>query len=51
MGKIIGCTGRHYRNKELGRYAFTLDEMIKLSKYFNKSLDYIFLGNTHQNGE
>lgn len=43
MAKYLNVTPKTYRSKELGDTEFTLDEMFKIAKLFNKKVDDIFL--------
>lgn len=50
MAEILGITPNQYRKKEKGEVQFKLNEMVKLSEYFGKTMDEIFLPSKHQNG-
>lgn len=50
MAELLGITPLQYRKKEKGETQFKLNEMVKLSEFFGKSMDYIFLPSKHQNG-
>ena len=50
MAKYLDITTKTYRSKELGNTEFTLDEMFKIAKLFNKKVDDIFLPREYQNG-
>lgn len=50
MAELIGVTPVQYRKKERGDVQFKLNEMLKISEYFGKTMDYIFLPSKHQNG-
>lgn len=50
MAELIGITPVQYRKKERGDVQFKLNEMLKISEYFGKTMDYIFLPSKHQNG-
>ena len=47
---MLGITPIQYRKKEKGEVQFKLNEMVKLSEYFGKTMDEIFLPSKHQNG-
>lgn len=51
LAKLLNITVKTYSLKERGEFAFDLDEMFKLSSYFNKPMDDIFLPRSHQNGD
>lgn len=42
MAKVLNIHRHTYHEKESGKADFTLSEAIKLSQYFNKSLDTLF---------
>ena len=50
MAEMLGITPIQYRKKEKGEVQFKLSEMVKLSEYFGKTMDEIFLPSKHQNG-
>lgn len=50
MAEMLGITPIQYRKKEKGEVQFKLNEMAKLSEYFGKTMDEIFLPSKHQNG-
>ena len=50
MAEMLGITPIQYRKKEKGEIQFKLNEMVKLSEYFGKTMDEIFLPSKHQNG-
>lgn len=50
MAEMLGITPIQYRKKEKGEVQFKLNEMVKLSEYFGKTMDEIFLPSKHQNG-
>lgn len=50
MAEMLGITPIQYRKKEKGEVQFKLNEMVKLSEYFGKTMDEIFLPLKHQNG-
>ena len=50
LAELIGVTELSYRNKELGRTEFKINEMFKIAQYFNKKVDDIFLPYVLQNG-
>ena len=50
MAEMLGITPIQYRKKEKGEVQFKLNEMVKLSEYFGKTMDEIFLPSEHQNG-
>lgn len=50
MAEMLGITPIQYRKKEKGEVQFKLNEMVKLSEYFGKTMDEIFLPSRHQNG-
>ncbi len=41
VSKIINCTQSTYSKYELGRRSIPLDALMKLSKFYNTSVDYI----------
>lgn len=51
MSKVIGISTKQYQYKESGKSNFTGDEMFKIAKFFNDTVDNIFLPTYHQNGE
>lgn len=50
MAEMLGITPIQYRKKEKGEVQFKLNEVVKLSEYFGKTMDEIFLPSKHQNG-
>ena len=50
IAEMLGITPIQYRKKEKGEVQFKLNEMVKLSEYFGKTMDEIFLPSKHQNG-
>ena len=50
MAELLGITPVQYRKKERGETQFKLNEMLKISEYFGKTMDDIFLPSKHQNG-
>lgn len=50
MANLLGITAVQYRKKEKGEVQFKLNEMVKLSEFFGKTMDEIFLPTKHQNG-
>ncbi len=50
MAELLGITPLQYRRKEKGEVQFKLNEMLKISEFFGKTLDEIFLPSKHQNG-
>ena len=50
MAEMLGITPIPYRKEEKGEVQFKLNEMVKLSEYFGKTMDEIFLPSKHQNG-
>lgn len=42
MAKVIGVSVPTYNRKELGLRAFTLEESLKISKFFGKTVEEIF---------
>lgn len=50
MAELLGITPVQYRKKERGEAQFKLNEMLKISEYFGKTMDDIFLPSKHQNG-
>lgn len=50
MAELLGITPVQYRKKERGEVQFKLNEMLKISEYFGKTMDDIFLPSKHQNG-
>ena len=51
IARMLGISVKQYNYKENGKSKFNCDEMFKISNYFNKKIDEIFLPTTHQNGE
>ncbi|MBS7389768.1 MAG: helix-turn-helix transcriptional regulator [Oscillospiraceae bacterium] len=47
MSKILNCSQQVYSNYELGQRDIPTDILIKLSKYYNVSIDYL-LGLTNK---
>ena len=47
MAEMLGITPIQYRKKEKGEVQFKLNEMVKLSEYFGKTMDEIFLPSKH----
>lgn len=50
MAELLGITALQYRKKEKGEVQFKLNEMLKISEFFGKTLDDIFLPSKHRNG-
>lgn len=50
MAELLGISAIQYRKKERGDVQFKLNEMLKISEFFGKTLDDIFLPSKHQNG-
>ena len=50
MAELLGITALQYRKNEKGEVQFKLNEMLKISEFFGKTLDDIFLPSKHQNG-
>lgn len=50
MAILLGISAIQYRKKERGDVQFKLNEMLKISEFFGKTLDDIFLPSKHQNG-
>lgn len=50
MANLLGISIVSYGAKELGKKQFKCNEMFTLSKYFNKSVEDIFLPTLLQNG-
>ena len=50
MAELLGITALQYRKKEKGETQFKLNEMLKISQFFEKTLHDIFLPSKHQNG-
>lgn len=48
MAKIIGKSTTTYRDKELGKQDFKLNEMFLIANYFNKDIGDIFTPSTSQ---
>ena len=48
MAKIIGKSTTTYRDKELGKQDFKLNEMFLIANYFNKDIGDIFTLSTSQ---
>lgn len=42
VARVLGVSEPTYNQKELGKRDFSLDEAIKLAKYYGKTLDEIF---------
>lgn len=42
MAKVIGVSKPTYNRKELGLRAFTLEESLKISRFFGKTVEEIF---------
>lgn len=51
LAKLLSINTKTYSKKERGESAFNLDEMFKLSRYFKKPMDDIFLPRSHRNGD
>lgn len=45
LAKLLGVTRETINNKINGKVNFTLPEAVKISKYFNKDIEKIFLFN------
>lgn len=43
LSQLLGISESAYRNKELGKNQFKLDEMFALAKHYNERVDEIFL--------
>lgn len=43
IAQYLGISTKSYRDKEKGKQEFTQDEMFKLSNFFKKPIDKIFL--------
>lgn len=41
VAKILDVSQQYYSQYELGNYTFTVEQIIKLSKYYRVSTDYI----------
>lgn len=41
--KLLNISEEAYRNKELGKSEFKMNEMFDISRYYNKPVDKIFL--------
>ena len=50
LAKLLGISIKTYGFKETGKSEFTINEMFKIAKYFNKKVDEIFLPYILQNG-
>ena len=50
MARLLGISIVSYGAKELGKKQFKCNEMFTLAKYFNKSVEDIFLPTILQNG-
>lgn len=50
LADLLGITQKTYSYKELGKTQFTMNEMFKIAKYLNLSVDEIFLPSLLQNG-
>lgn len=50
MAELLDITPIQYRKKEKGEVQFKLNEMVKISEFFGKTMDEIFLPSKHQNG-
>ena len=48
MAELLGITPVQYRKKERGETQFKLNEMLKISEYFGKTMDDIFLPSKHK---
>ncbi len=51
LANLLGISVKQYGYKEIGKAKFNGDEMFKIAKYFNLTIDDIFLPSYHQNGE
>ena len=43
FANVVGISESAYRNKELGKNQFKLDEMFEISEYLGRTVDDIFL--------
>ena len=50
LAKLLGITEKSYSFKELGKVEFKASEMFTLAKYFNKTIEDIFIPYIVQNG-
>ena len=50
IAQYLGISTKSYRDKEKGKQEFTQDEMFKLSIFFKKPIDKIFLPREFQFG-
>ena len=50
MAKMLGISEIAYRLKETGKNEFKASEMFTIAKYFNKTIEEIFLPSILQNG-
>lgn len=50
MASILNISVKAYSYKELGKTEFSMNEMFKISKFFNLDIDDIFLPTIPQNG-
>ena len=50
LAKLLGISDKSYSFKELGKAEFKASEMFTLARYFNKTIEDIFLPYILQNG-
>lgn len=50
IAKLLDINPKTYASKEMGKTEFSMNEMFKIAKYFNKSVEDIFLPTILQNG-
>lgn len=50
LADLLEISTKAYSSKENGKTEFTMNEMFKISDYFNKSIEDIFLPSLLQNG-
>ena len=50
MGKILGCTERHYQKIEYGKVNLPATTLMALADYFGVTTDYL-LGRTEEDGK
>lgn len=50
LAKLLDINPKTYSAKELGKTEFSMNEMFKIAKYFDKQIEDIFLPRILQNG-
>ena len=50
LAKLLGISEKSYSFKELGKVEFKASEMFTLARYFNRTIEEIFLPYILQNG-